>query len=626
MSNQLLDAYRLILIWPLSLVPSDGKSKTAKEALQQTLQDIREDAESWEPVANRLADVDHGPAADTNKTRMYRFGEHVYFHHFVQSFLYRGDSKAPAVHVFRRKGVERLRVGLTRFDGTRVEPVGTVHLEVVRINLYLFDAGSAALVAELSAGDDSFEAAESGGVAGPLPLRHAMTLSDKLRRSFPPYFLFPKEADQAKGGGKPPQPAKTWSYPGLFEEDVEWLDGSDRESIRRANKWADVAHEIADGKRVHTPVSNDWRMLVSPLRLEGYPASDGDDTPQWRHLVDDRMPTMQFVKVASPEAIGEGDFMRFCFCDGAGNDPYPYAEDFLRKDWSLYTYDRFWGGGYSTRFLCSGFNFAIVCKSGDFFSEHLEQHFRRHYFRIGLILQFQYAALLSYSGRISRAVENHLDDKTDFRQPVRDLRADLLSFTHRYWFTGVSNQLQGREIYDWWRERLGVQAIYDEVMTEAERAYEFQMAEEQQRQSEAASTLNAFLAATVPPVAAIGLLGMNLVSGLGNEQAADMGDPGQWAIVLGVLGVACLVSSGLLGWLRKTRDQPDRRPALHLLFVMILAASVLLAGSLWAYFREDGAAAGTVPVVPAAAPAEPVQSVPDALPPPAAPPTPEADQ
>ena len=219
-----------------------------------------------------------------------------------------------------------------------------------------------------------------------------------------------------------------------------------------------------------------------------------------------------------------------------------------------------------------------------------------------------------------------MDNKADFRRAIRNLREDLLSFTHRYWFTGVSNQLQGREIYDWWRERLGVQTIYEEVMTEAERAYEFQMAEEHQRQTEAASTLNAFLAATVPPVAAIGLLGMNLVSGLGNDQDADMGDPDQWAIVLGVLSAACLVSSGLLLWLRRMRDRQDNRPALHLLAVMIVAAVVLLAGSLWAHVREDVAVDGTGPVAPAAAPAAPDKPAPGALPPPAAPPTPKADQ
>lgn len=562
MQDQPLDAFRQILIWPLSLSEEWREANADKDARKLAADALKASNGIWTEVEHNNLDVDPPDEFETFKTKAYRYGEYVYFHQFVQSFLYRGAATERAIRVFARTGINWLRIGSGHESGA---DAGAVFLCVERINLYLFETGSAALVVELVAPDVERRPPWLPSPHSQLKLRQAMTLSDHLRRTFPPYFKFVSPPERTDNPAEASESAKI-PVPGLMEEDVQWLDGRGEEVIVRANKWETIATDVANHKQNHTPVSNDWLELIRPLQIDGYQSESANAQPVWRHVVDDRMPTMHFIKVRWPEAIPEGDMMRLCFCDGTGQMPFPASESFLRKDWHLHTYDRFWGSGYSTRFLCSGYNFTIVCKTGDLIAEPLEQHFRRHYFRIGLILQFQYAVLLAFSSRVSRAVEIYQEkkDRTAFRHAVRSLREDLLNFTHRFWFTGVSNQLQAREIYEWWRGRLGVQTIYDEVMEEAERAYEFQLAEEQreqtrqqEKQTRAASLLNMFLAATVPPALMIGILAMNLVTGDGG--GADWSKPGQWAAGLAGFAVATTVSARLLRWIGR---QSEGEPAL----------------------------------------------------------------
>ncbi len=282
-----------------------------------------------------------------------------------------------------------------------------------------------------------------------LYLSDAMRLSNHLRRSYPAYFI------RANNG----------FVPGDFPKSVIWLDQEGKPLAAEDDDWSEVIANFSNAKERRIPIASHWKCLL-PLNVKHH---DGDKTNRaasWRHVVDDRMPSMLYLKVEDPREITDGDWMRLCFCENPNDDfhSYTYGEDFQRSTWSDHTYDRYWGSGMQTRYLCSGYHFTLVCKSGDGFSNLLEQHFRRHYFQMGLILHFQHATLLAKSANISEAVAFSRTDKERFFAAIECIQEELLAFTHQYWFTGVSNQLQARELYTWWRARLELPATYDEVM------------------------------------------------------------------------------------------------------------------------------------------------------------------
>ena len=110
------------------------------------------------------------------------YQEFVYFHGFVQRFLFH---KKSALSLFKRSDVRRLEVSLIPDH----EPI---RLEGDRLHLYLFDIGVATLVVEVS-------------TTMSLTLADALTLGDYPRRAYPPFW---------KEGG----------IPGLYPQRMRWLD------------------------------------------------------------------------------------------------------------------------------------------------------------------------------------------------------------------------------------------------------------------------------------------------------------------------------------------------------------------------------------------------------------------
>ena len=193
------------------------------------------------------------------------------------------------------------------------------------------------------------------------------------------------------------------------------------------------------------------------------------DKPNWRQIIDERIPSMMMLGVREASGMTRGDFVRLCFQDEPGRDEYPYAESFLEGFEKKHCYDRFWHGETGTRYMFSGYSMIMFgngdpANPKDFFHATLGEHFRRHYFQMGLLIQLQFAALLSLSHRVSEAVKNKKNgDKTVFRDEMLDIEREFLAFEQRYWFSQVSNQLQAREIYDLWLERTNVAKVYLEV-------------------------------------------------------------------------------------------------------------------------------------------------------------------
>lgn len=397
------------------------------------------------------------------------YEEVVYFHAFARDWLYGDGSQDPHERPmirFRRGDISEMRVRLDADDLHRKEgDAESSHnsvefaFDVPRVELYLCKPGIAILAVEVVW-------KQSPDVTA-LCLADVLMLQSRIRELYPPYFT-------GEGHFVPGQcPQKVaWLGPKKTGE-LDVLVASDFHCGRRH-----FAEQVAIG--AEPPVSAHWMYLLEPIKP--YRKRDEED-PRFRQIIDDRLPGLTYVSVDDPRLISEGDFDRLTFCETGGDAPYPYSAEFLKQGRDACKYDRYWrqrpdhdserddGLKLNTRYLCSGFQFvAIGSESSEFFTKVLRDHVRRHYFRLGLIAHFQRAALLKFTDEMSDAIKKlkgqspHQElSNPAFRKRIEDLQMTFLKFVSRAWFSEVSNQLQGQEMFRWWSGLLRNQRLFEEV-------------------------------------------------------------------------------------------------------------------------------------------------------------------
>ena len=98
---------------------------------------------------------------------------------------------------------------------------------------------------------------------------------------------------------------------------------------------------------------------------------------------------------------------------------------------------------------------------------------------MGLIAHFQKAALLSFSDSLS--ADTSQPGSRSLHKTARKTLRRLIDFTDRYWFVDLSNQIQARELYSQWRGHLGLDALYAQVMDEADKLSSYLEGENQER-------------------------------------------------------------------------------------------------------------------------------------------------
>ncbi len=454
-------------------------------------------------------------------SRRWAYAEAAYFHPFVQRFLFGGGGSAetneqPArpLRLFRRSDIRFLRVEMGY--GVDVVEHGSnfaafrVDLEVERCDLYAVEKpGLLCLLVEIAATaatkvvllrrmrpddpklDGSVER-ELGGsrycltdeTRATFTLLEAQALHDGLRRLYPPFFV-----DFG--------PGRRWDIT-LFPGRVTLLDPNQSclaEVALEGGAVRELANDLIDYGEL--PVAPWWETILAPVALgrsakerarEAAPArtplmrqvrriaAQGKArarAPRWRQVVDERMPTLVFVAVEDIEAIARSDLVRLCFADHGGAG-FPCDEGFLADFEQKHCYDRFRDTG--TRYMVSSYSFVAVAgasggfppKKFSFALDVLQEHVRRHYTYMFLITHVQRAALLMFSRWMSEAMHKgaNLSDSR-YRNDLVDIRSGLAEFTHRYWFSNVSNQEQAREMFDLMQRHAGTAVIYKEVMDES---------------------------------------------------------------------------------------------------------------------------------------------------------------
>lgn len=479
-------AFRQILFLPLTLSPAADDEGSVSEAVAKVAGSLTQGAApEWQERGDLLAYLD---SADDP----YAYAEFVYFHPYIQTFLYnQSRDRAPrAMRLFCRSEPGAFDIDFI-VNGDRV----SMRLPIERLHLYLFELGVAILVVEVDAGECPTVRAKDGRDIA-LTLAHILALQNALRRIYPPYF--DPERNLAT---KPPEPLP--EYPAA----LRWSQAPALRPIghRTWIRWVK--------RRRVNPLDRVWLRILRPLNVE---TRKDDRSRRWRQIIDERLPSMAFLAVDHPCEIGRGDFVRLCFVDGPGEGDFPRSESYLEDFERKYCYDAFWH--YGTRYMFSGYSMIAFGQGNpdnpnDFFCHTIGRNFRRHYFQMGLLIQFQFAALLAFSHRVSEATRLKPEKGDDwFRAELQLIEEDFLTFEQRYWFTQISNQMQAREMYDLWLERTGVRKIYEEVRDQVRAANDFLDARAQQRQVAAAERLSIVATYGVVAGLAIGALGMNVLA------------------------------------------------------------------------------------------------------------------
>lgn len=477
--------FRQIVVWPLQLMPLRPGQQIQRH--WQAL-DTNPASSPWREVADEFATPD-------NEVHERLYKEFVTFVPYVQRFLYgsrvgqeasRGQDQ-PSMHVFRRTDIRRVRIG---FPAT-----APLELDVVSVDLYFFlDADIAFVTVEIR-GDE-------------LPLATAQDVLFRFGRAYPAFWDL---------GGQP------GNCPTL----VEWL-GEDNGVLARSDfearsKYVDfVARYRAPYLAAH------WEYLLRPLALE-FPGQM--QALRYRQLEYYRMPFMSYLAFDDPTKLTRADWIRLGLVARPGEpDALPYAASTLVDFERDYCDDRFWGRtgeGTSgdTRFVVTGQTLSMVGRHSDaLFSGRqtgILGQFRRQYFLVFLIAQFNKAALMSIADELAVAMNRLMVGESEsvkqFKRTIRQMMEVFLRFTHRYWFHEVSKQGIAQQIFARLSRHLGTEELYNEVRAEVTDMNTYLDSDSARRQANTILRLTVVTIFGLIGTIATGFLGMNLVA------AADSG-------------------------------------------------------------------------------------------------------
>lgn len=604
-------SFRQILFLPLILKPS--KKYTPAEGVRIVLETLTRAPDmaarggayahlsvpAWEKITDRLGHLgspENDPAA---------YAEFVYFHPYIQRFLYgdpgeKQDGATSPLHIFTREGLPRSDATSSAVKPeeevieVEIETDGKIFghpgcyrfntlLNIDRFSLYLTLTGVAVLVLEVSLQNKNPETGlvvTSCCVEEKFTLAHAQTLQNALRRIYPPYFVDAKVKEYPL--------KRTWKH-----RDKDYIRVADSDDV--SQPW--ISQVVM--KKVN-PFAPFWRRLLEPLNVEGYATATEEEAPVWRQIIDERLPSMAFIGVKNAFPIERGDFVRLCFLDDPGAG-LPYSDAFLANFERDHCYDRHWRGMFGTRFLFSGYS-CVVVGSGDpadpydFFHGVIQQHFRRHYFQIGLLIQLQFAILLSFSDRLSVIAHNFQNKPDDrkkqpapvetMREETRKLEEEFLDFQQRHWFSQISNQLQPREMYAMWRNLLQIDDIYREVQEQLRSVNVVLEANALDKRTENTERLNIIAALGVIFGLTAGFLGMNIIfteSFFIPPWKDEFSKPAVHVAVFGL--ILFLVSGAGMLVLKKLENTPGQEAFAFLrkiLYITVFgAAAISLGGFIW---------------------------------------------
>ncbi len=468
-----VELFRQILFWPLQLMPLADQDDVHWKAL--------DGAPFW-----RLLEEDFPENPGDYQERHYR--EFIAFLPQVQRFLYGEKSAARSsygdspLRTYRRDDIKSVRL---KIPGDAAPITFRVdHLDVC----FFFDADVMIPVVEIS-GEN-------------LDLGQAMEMLNRFGRAYP------------AGWSVDGDPASCFEL-------VEWLDAegvvlSRADYAQRPKFFRAVARDQLIEIAAH------WEFMLKPMQLNRRGAQAGT---RYRPLEFHRMPLMAFLAVPEPTQLTRPQLVRLAYATRpAAPDILPFSASHLGAFEQDHCYDRLWQPGrddpgwINVRMLCTPQAFVMVGPSGDSAFTDWERgylgQFRHQYFMLGLIAHFHRAAILMMSNRlveiIGRLKTGEPRSVARFRRDIRRILAQFLRFTHRYYFTEISDQLVLRDIFRLWSNQLGSARLYAELREEVSDMEAYMEADLLRRQAVTILQLTVVTLFSLIGAVTTGFLGMNI--------------------------------------------------------------------------------------------------------------------
>lgn len=474
--------FRQILLWPLELMRPIGERATGGPQPFAGLADTL--GSPWREVDDQFPD-------DPERFREQHYREFVSFHPHVQRLLYRArGARQPGSHqmetsfrMFRRHDIASVRAVLDK-DGR------PLLLDVARVDLYFFhDIDVSILAIEITACDLSLELAQD--------------LIYRLGRAYPGGWTETGEAAHC--------PVR-----------VEWLDRDGK--VLAVSDYEKREKFLGSVCRQRGPaIAAHWEFLLAPLEVRHEEGASG--TIGYRLVEHYRMPQLAYLAVDDPRSLTSGDFVRLALALPPGDaNASPFGPAFLADFDRRYCYDRYHdparGGDWvDTRVLCGGHTFVLLGDARQPLVMDPERgvlaRFRHQYFLLGLIAHFHRAALLMLSDRFVRII-NRLDidrpqSVSRFRTDVRRTHEIFLRFTHRYWFSEVTDQAIGRDLFRMWSSHLETERLFANVRDEIQDMSQYLDSDLLRRTSRTMVRLTVVAILSLIGTATTGFLGMNLI-------------------------------------------------------------------------------------------------------------------
>ncbi|MFN9221476.1 MAG: hypothetical protein ACK6D6_05145 [Planctomyces sp.] len=418
------------------------------------------------------------------------YSEFVYFHPFVRRFLY-GDGPQHGKRKQEQEPAEMLVLEKPELADRVIRWEWSsgfaMHMRIrqLQLNLFQHDVGVLALKLDLESPHPDRPLGNPD-----LYLNDILRFMDHARRAYSPFFYHADGSPPEKNCGK--TDFGKWTA-GKCPVKVSLSSRANVDAAIADDNMAGSTSSYSDPRTIEAAATfyepwslPFWQGLLHPLQPQGVSAFNTARTPacglKFRQLVDERLPLMAHISVDDPRQISEADWMRLAWLDEPGDsERMEYAPQLSREQFQRVCYDRFWDPTgqspaqehiHTTRWLCTGYGFVGV-GSGGFFDTVIRSHFRHHYFRLFLIAHFQKASLLAFADKLAMALgkldEGEYEDPVEravFEQELRRLEMSMVLFRSRYWFSEVTSQFQGQEMFDMVVRQLGSGELFTSVYEE----------------------------------------------------------------------------------------------------------------------------------------------------------------
>lgn len=394
-----------------------------------------------------------------------RYSEQAYFHPFARPAIF-GESENDETPVMRYFTHRHGAGGEFRFtfQGWGMDAPEEYVLEVQDIALRIYDTRVGVLSLELNNWDrhrleDVLRINDSGRRIYPQFLGREGI--EPARRSFLPRTV---TLSLDRGSGAPQVISETFQ-----EEDFR----------KRHHRVAGYIHRLLGKEFTTNPGkcrTGECRFLFRPTIDDRMFTICWRGSEEWSGLLKGPGRETRFAYEESP------DWYRFIFVDGG--DATCQHPEMLRRLIRESTYERW--AEYGTLFGISRYSLVAVTDRGFMATEVLRDHMLRHYAQMAVLLLAQRASILRFSEAVAeisgkiRAAESqggeNAEERKSFQrlsQALEKLQGAFIRFVNRLWFTEITPQEQGMEMYDQAVRIMRLEAHMADLKAEIKDLYEY---------------------------------------------------------------------------------------------------------------------------------------------------------